>query len=435
MLYPTPRLAAVVSAWALLGLLPSVWPALLPIWWGVGIVVALLIAWDLYQLLGTQRPLVERQLPPLLSLGAWHTITLHTHNPNARAIHIQLHDQHPASAQAEQLPQTLTLEAGAQHSQAYSLRPLERGQQCFSTLKLRVYSPWQGWQRQLAVLPPHAVQVYPYGTAQAQKILYLPSPPQQVLGIQRQRRRGSGNEFHQLRDWQDGDSLRQVEWKASARHRRLLSRDYQDERDQRVIILLDCGQQLRTQDGELSHFDHCLNALLQLTVVALRQGDAVGLLTLAGPKRWLAPSKQLRQLDALLNQIYDLQPSWQVADYTLAAQELLQRHPRRTLVIVLTSFRDEDSGELARALRMLSAKQRVMLANLREGLLDELATQTAYSSEEQTRWAALGHTLLQRDRALANLQACGVQLLDCRPEQLTQALIARYLALKSAGGW
>jgi uncharacterized protein (DUF58 family) len=114
------------------------------------------------------------------------------------------------------------------------------------------------------------------------------------IGILQRRRRGEGMEFQQLRDYRQDDAPRQIDWKASARVGRLISRDYQDERDQQIVFLLDCSARMRARDGDLSHFDHTLNALLLLAYVALRQGDAVGLATFGHPgPRVLPPRKSV----------------------------------------------------------------------------------------------------------------------------------------------
>jgi uncharacterized protein (DUF58 family) len=106
-----------------------------------------------------------------------------------------------------------------------------------------------------------------------------------VLGAHLRRRRGEGTDFHQLRDYREGDSLRQIDWKAS-RARRLISRDYQDERNQQVMLLLDTGRRMLPASARRrdSHFDHVLNASLVLAYLALRQGDAVGLLRHGGDR-------------------------------------------------------------------------------------------------------------------------------------------------------
>ena len=111
------------------------------------------------------------------------------------------------------------------------------------------------------------------------------------IGMLQRRRRGEGLDFHQLREYREGDVQRQIDWKASARMPRLISREYQDERDQQVLLMLDCGRRMAARDDALSHFDHAVNAALLLAYVSLRQGDAVGLLTMSGETRWMAPRK------------------------------------------------------------------------------------------------------------------------------------------------
>ena len=103
-----------------------------------------------------------------------------------------------------------------------------------------------------------------------------------AVGAHVKRRRGEGTDFHQMRDYRVGDSLRQVDWKATARMRRLISREYQDERNQHLLMVIDTGRRMLARDGELSHFDHVLNAALVVSYLALRQGDAVGLLASGG---------------------------------------------------------------------------------------------------------------------------------------------------------
>ncbi|MDP1165310.1 DUF58 domain-containing protein, partial [Klebsiella pneumoniae] len=88
-----------------------------------------------------------------------------------------------------------------------------------------------------------------------------------------------------------GDEIRQVDWKATARQQRLISREYQDERDQEVLFMLDTGRRMRAMDGEASHFDHSLNALLLTSYIALGAGASVGVLGFAGSCRWVKPVK------------------------------------------------------------------------------------------------------------------------------------------------
>lgn len=166
-----------------------------------------------------------------------------------------------------------------------------------------------------------------------------------------QRRRGDGQTFLQLREYRIGDSLRQIDWKATARMRKPIARDYQDERNQTVLFLLDCSRRMRAQDDDLSHFDHALNAMILLAYVALRQGDAVGVQSFGGEQRQLAPRSGPGRLTALINAVYDLQPTIDPPDYAEAAQLILKRQRKRALIVLLTNLRDEDQAELRQQLR------------------------------------------------------------------------------------
>lgn len=134
-------------------------------------------------------------------------------------------------------------------------------------------SPWRLWVKRQLARVPGSVRIYPNFASIAGFTLHALENRIQLMGIRRRQRRGEGLEFRQLRDYQQGDMLRQIDWKATSRRGKPISREYQEERDQQVLFLLDCGRRMRALDGETAHFDHCLNALLLVAYVALRQGD------------------------------------------------------------------------------------------------------------------------------------------------------------------
>ena len=137
-------------------------------------------------------------------------------------------------------------------------------------------------------------------------------------------------------------------------------REFQDERDQRVMLLIDCGRRMRADDRRgaigTAHFDQVLNAVMLLSYVALAQGDAVGALTFGTPpgdERLFPPRKGAHTLNALMGELYGVQPTPSHSDYVAAAQDLLRKQGKRALVIVITNFRDEDGSELGLALKLL----------------------------------------------------------------------------------
>jgi uncharacterized protein (DUF58 family) len=114
------------------------------------------------------------------------------------------------------------------------------------------------------------------------------------IGVLRRRRRGAGLEFQNLREYREGDAQRQVDWKASSRMGRLISREYQDERDQQIVLLLDCGRRMAARDGALSHLDHVLNSACAGLCRVAPGPMPVGLATLAGAPRWVPAAQVAR---------------------------------------------------------------------------------------------------------------------------------------------
>ena len=145
-----------------------------------------------------------------------------------------------------------------------------------------------------------------------------------MMGIRKLTKRGEGKEFHQLREYRKGDELQKIDWKATSRYRRLISKEYQDERDQQVVFVLDCGRRMRHMENGKSQLDQTLNSILLLAYVAARQGDGVGLYSFGGTEKWLPPRKQENSVRSLMLGMYDIESSTNASDYLRAAQDLLK---------------------------------------------------------------------------------------------------------------
>lgn len=431
---PASRLLLLLGAWLALAVPACLWPdPWLPGWKAMGLGLAALALVD--ALLGWRMPApsVERVLPLILPVGAWTQVKLRLASGSALTQKLRVFDGVPPGLDLRHLPQNLTLAPSGLAELQDAVSPRKRGPCQFGTVSLLLASPLGLWWSAREKGTAQAVKVYPnFAPVKKYAVLAMGHRLQQ-LGIHHGRRRGEGSEFHQLRDYRTGDSLRQLDWKATARMRRLISRDYQDEQDQQVVCLLDCGRRMRTLDGRLSQFDHTLTALLLLAYVALREGDAVGLLTFAGPERWVAPRRTRGALDRLTAAVHDLEPGLQATDYLSAAQAVLARVKKRSLVVLITNLRDEDDETLGPALQLLRRRHRVILASLREPDLDRALAAPVKRFEQALRAGAIEAYLAQRRQAFAGLAPRGILALDVLPRQLPVALVNRYLAVKRAG--
>lgn len=424
--------AIVLGALPLLGVpLPD---SLEPLAWGLLLALLLLAGVDAWWLRRQPSPRLQRQLPGNLPLGRWSEVQLSAQHDFPHGLEIEVYDHVPAGMAVEHMPRRIALLPGQQSHFSYRLKPLVRGHFHFLRCELGLPSPLRLWQARRLLPLEDASRVYPdfarlYGAELKAVDDWLSQ-----LGVRQRQRRGLGLEFHQLREFRDGDTLRQIDWKATARKRTPIAREYQDERDQQILLMLDCGRRMRSQDDELSHFDHALNACLLLSYVALRQGDAVGLSTFAGNhQRYLPPAKGSGQINVLLNALYDLDTSQQPADFASASDILLSRQQRHALVVIVANLRDEDDEQLLAAVKRLSRHHRVLIASLREDVLDRLRQEPVEQFEQALAYCGTVDYLNARASLQERLAAHGVPVLDARPAELGPELVGRYLAWKKAG--
>ena len=430
---PARLLLAASFGWLLFGIVAALWPTLLLAWASAGGVLLALLLLDAVMLLRAPVFSAVRRVSASLPVGVWSHAQLHIANSGQRAWRLRVFDHYPQQSDAEGLPQAVSIAAGGFAEITYRLRPLERGDQRFGLVQVLVDSPLKLWQRSRLIGSAQMVKVYPNFAEVAKYTLFATDNRLSQLGIKKHRRRGEGLSFHQLRDYRAGDALRQIDWKATARLQRLISREYQDERDQQVVFLIDCGRRMLAKDDALSHFDHALNAVLLLSYVALRQGDAVGFFAFAGPQRFLPPRKGALTINTVLNNVYDLQPTTHASDYALAASELLKRLKKRSLVVLVTNLRDEDAEELRPAISLLRQRHLVVLASLQEAVLNQVVQQPVQDFDQALRLAATDIYLEQRRQAHQALKNYGVMMLDVEPAQLPVALVNRYLDIKLSG--
>ncbi|WP_297842421.1 DUF58 domain-containing protein, partial [Pseudomonas sp.] len=405
--------ATIIGALAALGVgLPS---SVSAVCWGLLAAMVILSVVDALRLMRLASPRLQRQLPGSLALGRWSEVRITVEHHYPQPMTLSVFDHVPEGLTFENLPQVATLRPGEQVELGYRLRPLSRGHFDFERCEINLPSALRLWTTRRYVPLTDASRVYPdFARLYGGQLLAVDNWLSQ-LGVRQRQRRGLGLEFHQLREFREGDSLRQIDWKATARQRTPIAREYQDDRDQQIIFMLDCGRRMRSQEGDLAHFDHALNACLLLSYIALRQGDAVGISTFAGEQdRYLAPVKGTAQLNRLLNSVYDLRSTQRSADYSTAVRQLLARQKRRALVVLVTNLRDEDDDELLGAVKQLGLQHRVLVASLREEVLDAVRQTPVQTWQDALAYCGTIDFLNARATLHERLIAHGVPVLDAR---------------------
>lgn len=417
-----------------LALLAAFAPALQSAWLFSLVAIAAIALIDAILARFSVKPDLIRKAPTSMSLSTWTSIEITVSNDlSARPRTLQVIDHVPQDFLSEDLPRKVRVEGGRYAIFEYRVRATRRGLFEFDTIEARIASPARLWWRRAFVSARAQVRVYPNYATISKLLAYEVNSHLSLAGLRLRRRRGEGTEFHQLRDYREGDSMRAIDWKATARLKRPIAREYQDERDQQIVFMLDTGRRMLAKDSELSHFDQALNAMLLLSYVALRQGDAAGVMTIGSSRSWLPPNKGMSSINAILNHVYDVQPQPEEIDYIRAATELTVLQRRRSLVILLTNVREEDTEDLKIAIDLLGRRHLVMLASLRERALDDVVREDVHSFDDALTYATTLSYLESRREAQDVLRAMGVMVEDCLSDELPSAITNRYLAIKRAG--
>ena len=409
----------------------------------LGLVLAGVDLWQSLRLWRAAPLRIERNLPGAFSLGVPTVLTLTLVNEGAQAWRVSVFDEVDTHFAFEGLPQEHAVPALSRVSIRYAATATQRGVAQFGATQLRWRTRFGCFEVRQTLGEPRRLRVYPNFAALARYAWLSGDRRLAQIGIKTYAQRGLGTDFRQLADYKTGDSLRHIDWKATQRQRRPIVREFQDDRDQCVLFLLDCGRRMRADEGALvqqqsnnSHFDEALNALMLLSYVALKEGDEVGAMTFGCPpeeRRDFAPRKGSATLNALMNRLHDIQPGATHSDYLLAAQELLRVQKRRALVIVLTNFRDEDAAELRPAIKLLRRKHLVLVASLRERVLGHIASQPLVHARDAVDVAAAHLFEQSRRDAFARVVGNDPLSVDVEPADLAVALVNRYHAVKRAG--
>ncbi len=427
---PTKLTSKLLAIWILLGIVVAFFPQLLIAWKIFGVILLLLLLLDAMAIFTKPNLQITHTINHNLPIYSWSKIKKIIQNNSQSKLRLLACDHYPVEFQVEYFPEAIHLEPNESIEINYRVKPLMRGDYYFRGTDILRHSPLRLWRRKFFYQNKNNVRVFPNFADITRYILLATDNRLSQLGIKKRQRRGEGSDFHQLREYHIGDSLKQIDWKASSRLNKLISKEYQDERDQQIIFLLDCGRRMRHKDENYTHLDQAINSMLLLAYVAIQQGDAVGFKSFAGDERWVSPKKGPTVVNNLLRKTYDLPSTLDSADYLHAAQEVLRFQRRRSLIVLVSNTRDDDYDNLVSAIRLLSVRHLVVLADLREQALNDLQRKTITDLDTALQFHATEQFLHQRRENHRKLRHLGVICLDVTAEELPIHLVNEYLNIK-----
>ncbi|HEY7718110.1 MAG TPA: DUF58 domain-containing protein [Pedococcus sp.] len=376
---------------------------------------------------------VERLASPQVRLGEASSTTLLVTNTGSRPFRGWLRDAWQPSAGATGNRHRLRVPPGERRALRTDLLPTRRGDRRADRVTVRRLGPLgvAGRQRSVEVpghvraLPPfHSRRLLPSRLAQLR----------QLDGRSAVRTRGQGTEFDSLRDYVDGDDVRSIDWRATARRRSTVVRTWQPEKDRHIVLVLDTSRTSAGRVGDVPRLDAAMDAALLLAALASRAGDRVDLV--AGDRRVhrkVVGAPRTTLLSDLVTAMAPLEPALLEADWRLLTSEVTRLSRHRGLVVLLTPLEPSAIEEsLLPPLGVLAQRHRVVLASVSD---PALGTMRAGRGDPAAVYdaAAAERTTALRLRTAAALGRLGVEVIDADPEHLPAALADHYLLLKSRG--
>jgi uncharacterized protein (DUF58 family) len=376
---------------------------------------------------------LQREHDTRLSLGAWNPIRVAVRSTAARPVRAAVRDEPPPAFGVD--ADLLTSKVGPRETMelVYHARPLRRGDYRFGDLNLRWWGVLGLIARQARYPAEAGVKVYPNLLDVRKYELLVRRGRLHELGLRTSKLLGMGTEFERLRDYQPDDEYRRINWKATARRGRPISTEFETERSQNIVAVLDTGRLMRSPVGDLAKIDYAVNAVLMLAYVATLRGDKVGLLTFADRvETYLTPRQGKGQFYRMLELLYAVESQPVEPDYRSALAYLAVKQKKRALVVCFTDLMGGSaSNALLAGLTPLQSRHLPVCVTVSDPGILALAGRLPRDSAAVYERTVAERLLDQRHVILDTLRLRGVLTLDVPADQLTVAVINKYLDLKA----
>jgi uncharacterized protein (DUF58 family) len=316
----------------------------------------------------------------------------------------------------------------------YHFTPRERGAEELEVVHLQVRSLLGFWRVYIQLPCPDSVHVYPDMQQISEYDLLARTNRLSLMGLRRTRKIGQDNEFERLRDYTQDDSFKHIDWRTTARRRKLTVRDFQANQSQRVIFLVDCGRMMTGRINDLSLLDYSLNAMLMLAYVALKQGDSVGMISFGDRVHNFTPVRPgVQHINRLLHASFNQQAEYVESRYDEAFLYLRSYCRKRSLVILLTNVIDEINAlQIRKYLGTMTGVHLPLGVLLRDRELFSAVDDVDYQDKDSLFQASAAVEVLSwRQQVIRDLKHQGVRVLDVFPEQLTASIVNQYLEIKA----
>lgn len=426
--------------WVALGFVPLSLSWNLPVlrWivllYNVALFLLALVDWRISRLPDDLR--IEREFGNRFAIGDANEVRLKVTNETGRDFNLQLKDEFPTQLElVGRREGFLKSESNTISSLIYELKPSKRGRYEFGKIAVRNLSKLGLVWCQTERGEKQTIKVYP-NMRRAREVELAALGAQSLIAAERRSvRRGEGRNFESMREYVTGDELRHVSWTATARRGKLVTHQYQIERDQTVLVAIDAGRLMTGRIEDESKFDSAIQATLALMSAGMRGGDNIGIAVFGRKiKKFLPPKRGVEYMDAALELLHDVEPEIIEPSYSRALEFIVGNLKKRALVVILTDIVDEDgSKELLNSLRLLRPRHLPIVVTIGDRDLRQTVRTAPETTRELFQQSVAEEVLQNRETALRKIETSGGMALDVTTRTLAPQLLQTYLRVKERG--
>lgn len=376
---------------------------------------------------------VSRDMPQVSARGMKFTVGFTVTCENKSPIHGSIRDVIPAHSSSAYWYQLFTIDRNGISETAYEISMPKRGHYTFGPVWIRLKGRLNCIEIQRSFDCRSSIKIFPQGIAASGEIRKNISDEIRFMNeSQRHRHHGEGTEFETLSPYREGDDIRRIDWRSSARQQQLMVRRFQVERHRDIMILVDCGRLMGTLLPQGSKLDYAVDSALMLSRIALENGDRCGAGLFDDQVVYFIPPRGgLQSHQIIIEGLYDAQSRWRETNFGTMFSTLQTRQHKRALVVIISDIIDNDTSVRFRtALASLSRRHIVIFAALRTPLLNELVYHKTDNMRDAASKAVSFRLMREREKGLYALKQGGVNVIDIEPNMLTAPLINKYIEIR-----
>lgn len=398
------------------------------------VVVALFFLIDILLLFGANSGFSAKRITPQrLSNGDENTIRIHIESKYRIQTFAKIIDEIPIQFQIRNFEIQSPFEKYQEHNYSYTLRPFNRGSYDFGNILIYASTKLGFFQRRFIIKAKEAVPVYPSFIQMRKFEMYAISNRLTDLGVKKIRRLGHTMEFDQIKEYVRGDDIRSINWKATARSNNLMVNQYQDERSQQIINVIDLGRVMKMPFDGLQLLEYAINTSLVISNISVLKDDKAGLLTFSNDEvRAVRPEKKRTHVRSIQHALYNIETNFRESDYDRLLVGLRNHVKQRSLILLYTNFETVSSMQRQLAYLKRIARDHLLVTIFFENTeVSELLNRESQNVGDIYLKTVAEKFNFEKRQIVKSLNRDGIHTILTPPKELSINAINKYLELKA----